>query len=234
MPTSWPSQISPILNIILAASPRSVLDIGCGYGKYGVLCREYLDVMEGARAGDLYPPRRRVTIDCIEACAEYISPVHRHVYDSIQVGDALKILPTLGDSSYDLALVVDVLEHFSPEEGGRFVGEVIRVARVALVATPTTPMPQSATFGNEYERHRSYWTGRKLRAMAPASRFFRTVASSTGHICLLSRDPRALGEIARHVQRQNWISLRTAMLECLHLRTPLRRLLGRHVDLEGV
>ena len=233
MPTSWPSQISPIVNVILAASPRSVLDVGCGYGKYGVLCREYLDVMAGARAGDPHPLRRRVTIDCIEACAEYITPVHRYVYDSIQLGDALEILPSLGDNYYDLALVVDVLEHFSPEEGGRFVREVTRVARAALVATPTTPMPQSATFGNEYERHRSYWTGRKLREMAPASRFFRSLTSSTGHICLLSRDAGVLTEITRRVRMQNWISFRTAMLERLHLRTPLRRLLGRHVDLEG-
>ena len=40
--TSNPMQISFVLDAILQLNPSSVLDIGCGSGKYGVLLREYL------------------------------------------------------------------------------------------------------------------------------------------------------------------------------------------------
>ena len=44
MPTSDMHNIVPILTIMQHLQPRSVLDIGCGFGKYGVLLREYLDI----------------------------------------------------------------------------------------------------------------------------------------------------------------------------------------------
>jgi len=113
MPSSWPSQISPIMNIVLAMAPRTILDIGPGFGKYGVLCREYLDIVPGSRSSSTYPPPRRVTIDCIEAWPDYISPIHSYVYDDVYVGDARAVLPDLGAGAYDLAPFVDVLEHFS-------------------------------------------------------------------------------------------------------------------------
>lgn len=227
MPSSWPSQISPILNLIVAAAPRSVLDIGPGFGKYGVLCREYLEVIPGMAPEAPYPPPRRVTIDCIEICPEYLSPIHGYVYDNVYIGHALNILRRLADRSYNLALLIDVLEHFSSEQAVQLMDQVIRVAQTALVATPTTDIPQAAVFGNEHERHRSHWNRRSLKRLAPASRFFRSLTVSTGHICLVSSDPAALGHIWRRVRLQNWISFRTAMLERLHLRGILRRLFRR-------
>ena len=35
------------MDIIIALKPFSVLDIGSGFGKYGVLCREYLELWDG-------------------------------------------------------------------------------------------------------------------------------------------------------------------------------------------
>ncbi len=43
MPTSHLYQISDILEIISLIRPRSVLDVGVGFGKYGLLAREYLE-----------------------------------------------------------------------------------------------------------------------------------------------------------------------------------------------
>jgi hypothetical protein len=227
MPSSWPAQIGPVLNLILAIEPRSILDIGAGFGKYGVLCREYLDVIPGARSGSSYPPPRRVVIDCIEACAEYVSPIHHYVYDRVYLGDALALLPTLARGSYELALVIDVLEHFSREEGSQFMKMVLAVADTALIATPTTEMPQGAIFGNEYERHRSRWRRDSLRGLAPASRFFSGVTAHTGHICLLSASAGALKGFSRRARALAWIGYRTALLERLHLRDPLRRVFRR-------
>jgi hypothetical protein len=47
MPTSHPSQLNEILEVVLKTRPRSVIDVGVGFGKYGVLCREYLEFWDG-------------------------------------------------------------------------------------------------------------------------------------------------------------------------------------------
>lgn len=40
MPTSWYNVIPEILSLIEKHKPRSILDIGIGFGKYGVLIRK--------------------------------------------------------------------------------------------------------------------------------------------------------------------------------------------------
>ncbi len=63
MPTSNPYQINEILEAINITRPRSILDIRVGFGKYGVLAREYLELYDGReKYGDW---KRR--IDGIEA-----------------------------------------------------------------------------------------------------------------------------------------------------------------------
>ena len=35
------------MDIIIALKPFSVLDVGTSFGKYGVLCRKYLELWDG-------------------------------------------------------------------------------------------------------------------------------------------------------------------------------------------
>jgi len=46
MPTSDLYNITPILTIISNLKPKKILDVGCGFGKYGLLMREYLEVWQ--------------------------------------------------------------------------------------------------------------------------------------------------------------------------------------------
>ena len=46
MPTSLYTQITKILDAIVHTNPQSVLAIGTGFGKYGLLCREYLELWD--------------------------------------------------------------------------------------------------------------------------------------------------------------------------------------------
>lgn len=227
MPSSMSHKISPVLEIILASSPRSVLDVGPGFGKYGVLCREYLDLDSRDPQG-AYPPPRKIRLDCIEACDRYISPIHRYVYDTVYLGDALDVLPTLPEPTYDLALALDVLEHFSPEDGRRFVQLLLRVARMVLVVTPSRWAQQGAVFVNPFETHRSFWTRGMLAQLAPGHRFFVWLATWTrAHICLLSREETLVADVARRVRANKWRAFVSAGLEWLRLREPLRRALRR-------
>jgi len=51
-------------------------------------------------------------------------------------GDMVEILPTIADRSYDIALMLDVIEHVTKAEGAQVLCHLLRVAPVVVVATP--------------------------------------------------------------------------------------------------
>ena len=161
MPTSQHHQISNIIDVIVTLDPRSVLDVGTGFGKYGVLAREYLGGWDGNMRNN---GERR--IDGIEGFPGYLSPLHEYVYDNLYRDDIRSILSRL-DTHYDLALCIDVIEHFDSEDGCRVLAELQRRASNVLISTPKTFFPQQAEFGNDLEAHRSLWTPENLIAVAP-------------------------------------------------------------------
>jgi SAM-dependent methyltransferase len=124
-------QIETVVRLLQAADPQSVLDIGVGFGKYGFLMREYLEVWSGA--GDYGQWQRR--LEGIEAFEKYVTPLHRYIYDRVHIGDALDVLPRL-PGPFDLGLLIDVIEHFSREDGERLLSECDRVGRTVLIASP--------------------------------------------------------------------------------------------------
>lgn len=163
MPTSHLHQLNEIVELIVLTNPRRLLDVGMGFGKYGVLAREYLELRDGRGVyGDW---QRR--IDGIEAFAAYVTPLHHFIYDHIYIGDALHLIPTLPER-YDLILLIDVLEHFTPEDGRLLLQHGCRQARNVLVSTPRQFIPQQDSFGNEYETHRSHWRDGDFAGFAPA------------------------------------------------------------------
>jgi predicted TPR repeat methyltransferase len=157
MPSSFPDALSVVAAWVQALRPASVLDVGIGFGKYGLLFREYLDVAprsDGLAAG---AAPAAVRIEGIEAWEPYVGPLQRAIYDRIHVGDALALLPSLG--RYDLVFAADVLEHFTRDEGERFLDAAAAHAAVGvLVVTPALDLEQGEVFGNPFERHRSFWT----------------------------------------------------------------------------
>lgn len=153
MPSSVVSQISTIMQIVMATRPKSVLDIGVGFGKYGFLCREYLELWDGREQYGQWQHR----IDGIEAFADYVLPLHNMIYDNLYVGDAREILPKL-KTRYGLILMIDVIEHFSLEEGQLLLDNCQKMSDACLISTPLTCSDQGEAFGNPYETHRSQWT----------------------------------------------------------------------------
>jgi SAM-dependent methyltransferase len=138
MPTSEHWQIPKVVDVIASVRPRRVLDVGAGYGKYGLLAREYGGA-ERVDAVDASPPR---------------FPVYDHVY----VGDIRrldKVLPA-GGERYDLALLIDVIEHLEKDEGWQVLDDLMRRAKQVLVTTPFGFRPQEIP-GMPYETHRSGW-----------------------------------------------------------------------------
>jgi SAM-dependent methyltransferase len=164
------------MDLVIALKPTSVLDIGAGYGKYGVLCREYLELWDGRQN---YNDRIR-RIDGIEVFENYITPLHEFVYDHIYVGDVLKVIDKL-DVHYDLVLLVDVLEHFIKSNGESLLHKLLKENRGVIISTPRRPTAQKDAFGNAYETHKSRWTKRELSGLG-SSYFVRDRISFIGYI----------------------------------------------------
>lgn len=138
MPTSQHWQIPYVLQVIAEERPVTLLDVGAGYGKYGALAREYAE------------PAR---VDAVDATPPKL-PGYDHVYLG-DLRDLARVLPS-DAPRYDLALFVDVIEHFDKPEGHRVLAELTRLARRVLVATPLGFRPQEIP-GMPYETHRSGW-----------------------------------------------------------------------------
>ena len=153
MPTSQYNQISEIIHLIYLTNPEKLLDIGVGFGKYGYLSREYLELWD--RRDNIYDDWKR-RIDGIEVFVKYISPVHNLIYNNIYIGNAIDILPTL-NVKYDLILLVDVLEHFHCKDGLLLLQECEKRSRNVLISVPIDMNPQEDSFGNPYEKHKFQW-----------------------------------------------------------------------------
>lgn len=117
MPSSEPWRISTVANHIYRLQPQSVLDIGVGFGKWGALAREYTDVSKGKWTKDQW----QVRIEGIEIFPAYESVLWA-VYDKVHIGNAVAILPKLGN--FDLILAVEVLEHMDRANGIKMIAAI--------------------------------------------------------------------------------------------------------------
>lgn len=162
MPTSALEAAPIVLYLVESADPHeTVLDVGPGRGKYGLLLREYLNA----------PPRR---IDAVEVEPSYVDDRLRGLYDDVLVGDVLELADRALEL-YDVVLLVDVIEHLEKSAGLELLD---RIAGRAVISTPheffsTGPgLPPS-------EEHRSHWTRADFEATGrleeDGSRFGQTI-----------------------------------------------------------
>lgn len=153
MPVSTSGHISQCLRHIIFLQPKSVLDIGCGFGLWGFLCREYIDVMNG----NVQPEEWKVRIDGIEYWEPYIQSHQRALYDSIQIGDIRELAPDI--DTYELIIAGDVIEHLDKCDGERVIRELYEKAERALMVN--IPLGEGwehpEQYGNPGELHRSTW-----------------------------------------------------------------------------
>jgi hypothetical protein len=152
MPVSFYQAIPTVIQQILLHNPSSILDVGVGFGKYGVLIRENLEVPYER----YYKEQWLIRLDGVEAFVQYRNPIHDYVYNQVFYGDILQIHRQL--DKYDCVLLIDVLEHFSKEEGHQVLKILLDHTNKALiVSTPLYPAHQKEYLGNTFEEHKSRW-----------------------------------------------------------------------------
>ncbi len=148
MPSSDYRQIPIVVQTYWELHPESILDIGCGCGKYGFLAREYL------RDCPWMPNWVTVKrVDAVEVFENYIKDIHRLIYDNIYIGDITEL--EIGE--YDLILMVDVIEHIEKTKALELVEKLKHKGKL-LIITPKEFMVHPERYGNKHEEHISHFT----------------------------------------------------------------------------
>ncbi len=155
MPTSNPNNIVWIIQQIRKINPQKVLDIGVGFGKWGFLCRDYL---ESTRLR-MMPKDWEVVIDGIEPCEKYIGDVQKIIYNTIYNKTVEEMLSDC--HGYDLVLANDILEHLDKPIAWTVLNTLIKQNKFVIITLPLgDQLNENKEIHDEYpyERHRSIWT----------------------------------------------------------------------------
>lgn len=133
--------------------PKRVVDIGVGFGRWGMILREFGEVWFNR----VLPHEWEVEIEGIEAFEGSIVDYHRQFYNRIHLGDALEVLPDL-DGNWSLAILGDVLEHFYKSDGERLLADLVERSDYVMVNLPLgEDWPQEDMYENPYEEHKAVW-----------------------------------------------------------------------------
>lgn len=122
---------------------ESILDVGCGLS----LQSRFIETDD--RVGlDIYQP--------------FLERIETHVDYTAINADALDIDKLYAENSFDVVLLVYILEHLDKESGLRLMEMAEHIARrVVYVQVPHGFIPQNIDIwgegGNEYQTHRSGW-----------------------------------------------------------------------------
>jgi len=157
MPTSHWSYISKTVDLLKQYNPKSILEVGIGALKYGILAREYLEIYGGNR---WQKKDWQVRIDGIEIYEPYITEQAKHYYTKIfnrDVVDLLYYRRLLLLPHYDLSLMMDVIEHLKKDRGLFVIQELCKLAKVSIFAIPLGDWRYEVTEGNTAESHISVW-----------------------------------------------------------------------------
>lgn len=158
MPSSTWVHVSDVLTAISVVNPTTVLDVGAGFGKWGYLCREILDIGKQR----LIPSEWETDIEGVEPFDPYISIHQRHLYTHVH---NMTIQQFLSDGyvmklhKYEATICNDVLEHMEKEEALQVHRKLVAITnRILIIGLPIgEDWAQGSIFNNPLEEHKSVW-----------------------------------------------------------------------------
>lgn len=149
----WYQVIPNILDIVKKLNPKSILDIGVGFGKYGVLFRDLLEIPHERYAKENW----QIKVDGVEACKACHNPIYDFAYNNVYYDNILTLIDTL--PSYDCIILINVMEYFTKEDGLRLIEKLVdHCNKSVIVSTPFYQNRQNNQLENKFEQNESVWS----------------------------------------------------------------------------
>jgi len=138
---TWIDVDIPMVLERIPTDAKSLLDLGCGRGIIGAICRCYRDI-ERLVGIDIYQP--------------YLNRVSKfRLYDEVIKRDLNKTLP-FKDNSFEIVTAAEVVEHLEKKKALNLIKEMERVtSRKVIITTPNFFRQQNGYDNNEYQKHLS-------------------------------------------------------------------------------
>ena len=181
MPSSTYKALPFILQEIIKTQPSSILDIGIGFGKWGFLCREYLESWNNR----VYPKDWTVQIDGVEIWKDYIEklPWLKTIYNTVHLGDACRLVNNL--QSYDVIIAGDIIEHVDKVRGITLIKSLKSKTKQKLILSiplGSNWMENKIVAGNPYEEHQAIWNELEIKTILGDNTILHTVKEPRGDI----------------------------------------------------
>ena len=147
---AWTHRSLPLILDSIPVNCKSLLDVGCGRGIIGALCRIY-------RGLD-----RLVGVDGFEPYLEFNQKAG--FYDHTIPRDLNETPLPFGTHEFEVVTCIEVIEHLEWNAGQRLLDELERIGSLVLLTTPNVDFQQSEYDGNVFQRHRSRWRASDFQA----------------------------------------------------------------------
>jgi len=152
---SFPENIPQILRAIYILQPKTILDVGPGMGKYGLLIREQdisCKVEKAAHEGGDLKPKDDLIIDCAEDTEYFLTGRHGDVlykiYNRVIAQSIFDIGDVLKEKKYDAILLIDTVEHWTKEKAIALIEEMTNYSNVIISTPKRTGMYQEHLYGD--------------------------------------------------------------------------------------
>lgn len=161
MPSSHYAPIVDIIKLMIEYSPSSILDVGCGFGRWGFLAREFLDI----QSDRYFKNDWKIKIDAVEIFQKYITKHHEYIYDNIFIENVESFVNK--KIQYELIIAGDVIEHFDKNKGIEIIKKLYSLADKALICMIPIgdSWSQGDHCGNTFEKHLSIWNKKDIRRL---------------------------------------------------------------------
>lgn len=132
---------------------NNILDVGPGFGKYGLLLREQ-HLSAKAAGGDLIPKDDFIIHAC-ELTAYFVNFLQYHkLYDMVHSKSIFDLSINIVND-YNLVLLIDVVEHYPKDVVFKFLQGV---TTDVLVSTPKNTVMYTEHFYGDPHHHISQWS----------------------------------------------------------------------------
>jgi methyltransferase family protein len=141
---TWTHRALPAIVEAIPVSCKSLLDVGCGRGIVGALCRIYRSV------------DRLVGMDGFEPYLEFSQKAG--FYDESMLRNLRDVPLPLNTQEFEVVTCIEVIEHLERDDGRKLLAELERIGSRVIVTTPNVFFQQHEYDGNSLQRHLSRWT----------------------------------------------------------------------------